>query len=365
MWHMDDQYIVIMAGGKGERFWPESRLTRPKHLLPIVGKSPMLRQTLDRIGDVVPKENIFIVTNVTQQAPIREMCPDLPSENVVAEPVGRDTAPAVGLSMLLVKQRNPNGIFVLLPADHVIHDSEGFQRCLKKGFSVARSADVLVTIGVAPTQPATGYGYIHKGEPLPGDDGDNVYKVQRFVEKPNLEKAKEYLRSGEYFWNAGMFAWSVDSIESAISKYNPALLEGIVEIQSKVFSGLSLEEALAEVYPNLEKISIDFSIMEKAENVVTIASTFDWDDVGEWPAIERHGNRDEHGNMISGLGLIEDGKQNLVYNDGTRITALLGVEDLIVVHTEDATLVCHRNRAQDIKKVVFRLGQNSDTKVFI
>jgi len=362
---MDDQFIVIMAGGRGERFWPESRLKRPKHLLPIVGKRPMLRQTLDRIGDTVPKQNIFIVTNVTQQRAIQEMCPDLPSENVVAEPVGRDTAPAVALSMLLVKRRNPQGVFMLLPSDHIIHDSEGFQQCLRKSFEVACSGELLVTIGIDPTHPATGYGYIHKGEEVTGFEGQHIFKVKRFVEKPNLEKATEYLASNQYYWNAGMFAWSVATIEAAFAKFNPALLEGVRQIEARLQGGETLGAVLSDIYPTLERISIDFSVMEKADNVATIESTFDWDDVGEWPAIERHGDKDPSGNFIAGLGMIEDAANNIVFNDGKRVTALLGVEDLIVVHTDDATLVCHRSKAQDIKKIVKTLSSNPETERFV
>lgn len=362
---MDARYIVIMAGGKGERFWPESRLKRPKHLLPIVGNSPMLRQTLDRIGDTVPRENIIIVTNVTQQAVIREMCPDLPAENVVAEPVGRDTAPAVALSMMLVKQRNPEGVFALLPADHVIHESEGFQSCLKTGFEVATEREVLVTIGIKPTHPATGYGYIQKGRAFEGYEEKSVHHVKRFVEKPDLDKATEYVDSGDYFWNAGMFVWSVNSIEKAFQLYNPGLLQGVGCIEAEMQSGSAFEAALEAVYPSLERISIDFSVMEKATNVVTIESSFDWDDVGEWPAIERHGEKDASGNLLAGLAMVQDASNNIVFNDHKRVTALLGVEDLIVVHTDDATLVCHKSKAQDIKKIVKTLGSNSETEQFI
>jgi len=362
---MDARYIVIMAGGKGERFWPESRLKRPKHLLPIVGDTPMLRQTLDRIGDTVPRENIIIVTNVTQQSAIQEMCPDLPAENVVAEPVGRDTAPAVALSMLLVKQRNPEAVFALLPADHVIHDSEGFQSCLQTAFDVAREQDVLVTIGIKPTHPATGYGYIQKGRALKGYEEKSAHHVMRFVEKPDLGKATEYVDSGEYFWNAGMFVWSIKSIQQAFELYNPGLLEGVGEIETEMETGTAFETALEAVYPKLERISIDFSVMEKASNVVTLESSFDWDDVGEWPAIERHGEKDAAGNLLSGLAMVKDASNNIVFNDRKRVTTLLGVEDLIVVHTDDATLVCHKSKAQEIKELVKSLGSSSETEQFI
>lgn len=362
---MSDQFIVIMAGGRGERFWPESRLNRPKHLLPIVGTQPMLRQTLDRIGDLVPKANIFIITNVSQQQSIREMCRDLPPENVVAEPVGRDTAPAVGLALLLVKNRNPNAVFTLLPADHVIHDEEGFRACLRTGFEVARSADVLVTIGIAPTHAATGYGYIQRGPERKGLEGRGIYDVQRFVEKPDVVRANAYLASGEYYWNAGMFVWSVDAISAAFAAHQQVLLEGMNEIEQGLRAGSDLPGLLERVYPTLAKISIDFAVMEKAHNVVTIESSFDWDDVGEWTAIERHGEKDPDGNLLAGLGLAHGSSNNIVFNDGKRITALLGVEDLIVVHTEDATLVCHRSRAQDIKDVVKSLGEKKATQSFV
>lgn len=362
---MNDQFVVIMAGGRGERFWPESRLKKPKHLLPIVGNSPMLRQTLDRLGDGIPKSNVIIITNVEQEAAVRELCCDLPAENIVSEPMGRDTAPAVGLAAVMVKQRNPNGVFCILPADHVIHNDEPFQACLNKGFEIASTSSSLITIGIAPTHPATGYGYIHKGTLLAGFEKEKVYQVERFVEKPNLEKATAYVNSGEYYWNAGMFVWSVAAIEEAIKLFNPSLHKGLTQIETRLQKGEVLQSILAEVYPSLEKISIDFSVMEKAKNVVTIESTFDWDDVGEWPAIERHYDKDDCGNLNSGQVIVKDGENNLVYNDGKRVTALLGVDDLIVVHTADATLICHKSKAQDIKQIVKDLGSNPDTVQFI
>jgi mannose-1-phosphate guanylyltransferase len=362
---MQEKFIVIMAGGRGERFWPESRLKRPKHLLPIVGDKPMLNQAIDRLGDSVPKENIYIITNVLQAPAIKELCPELPEENIVSEPVGRDTAPAVALATALVKMRNPDGIFAMLPADHVIGNDEGFQKCLDDGFKLAESKDCLVTIGIAPTHPATGYGYIHRGAGIELEGVPNAYDVQRFVEKPDLQTATDYLNSGEYYWNAGMFVWKVSAIEQAFSKYSPGLYADMNQMVDKIQSGEPFAEVLESVYPTLEKISIDFSIMEKADNVVTVESTFVWDDVGEWLAIERHGEKDGDGNLISGLGVAEDSKNNLIYNDGSRVTTVLGVEDLIVVHTADATLVCHKSKAQQIKKIVKQLGESEDTKGFI
>lgn len=363
---MSENYVVIMAGGRGERFWPESRLNRPKHLLPIVGEHPMLRQTLDRIKGLVPDSRILVLTNVDQVTAIREMCPELPAENIVAEPVGRDTAPAVGLAALLVEQRNVDGVFAILPSDHVVHDAAGFRRVLSKAFELAAMGDHLVTIGIEATHPATGYGYIEKGVELRDADGKGMgNKVEQFVEKPDLETAKAYVESGRFLWNAGMFVWSVQSIHAAMALHHPSLANGLGRIREMVCGGKMLEEALASEYPELDRISIDYAVMEKASNTVVIPSEFDWDDVGEWPAIERHSVKDASGNLLRGLALALDSQNNIVYNDGDRVTALLGVEDLIVVHTADATLVCPRSKAQEIKRVLKELRDREETRCFL
>ncbi|MCH6256581.1 NTP transferase domain-containing protein [Puniceicoccaceae bacterium K14] len=359
---MSDRYIVIMAGGKGERFWPASRLKRPKHLLPIVGDKPMLTQTVDRLGSLIPIENIFVITNSEQVEGVHEVCPNLPEANVVAEPVGRDTAAAVGLAMLLVKRQNPEATLAMLPADAFIKNSEAFQGALDVAFKAAEASANLVTIGIQPTEPATGYGYINRGEVCDTIEGREVFKVKQFKEKPDLETAKEYLASGEYFWNAGMFVWSVAAIEGALSKYTPVLKTGLDEIESGLVAGKELKDLLEELYPTLEKISVDFAIMEKADNVVTMASTFDWDDVGAWPAIERHFPKDESGNVCDGLAVFEDSSDNIVVGSNGHLVGLVGVEGLIVVHTKDATLVCKKDEAQKIKALVKGLGASGDYK---
>lgn len=363
---MSENYVVIMAGGRGERFWPESRMNRPKHLLPIVGEHPMLRQAMDRIKGLVPDSRILILTNVDQVDAIRGMCPELPAENIVAEPVGRDTAPAVGLASLLVEQRDPHGVFAILPSDHVVHDAAGFRRVLTKAFEIASQGDQLVTIGIEATHPATGYGYIEKGAELRDARGVSMgFKVERFVEKPDLATANAYVESGRFLWNAGMFVWSVQSIYAAMARHHPSLAQGLARIREAVRGGKTLGEVLALEYPQLDRISIDYAVMEKASNTVVIPSEFDWDDVGEWPAIERHSDKDASGNLLRGLALAVDSRDNIVYNDGGRMTALLGVEDLIVVHTADATLVCPRSKAQEIKKVLKELRDREETRRFL
>ncbi|MEM9158872.1 MAG: sugar phosphate nucleotidyltransferase [Verrucomicrobiota bacterium] len=349
---MADRYVVIMAGGKGERFWPASRLKRPKQLLPIVGGSPMLTQTVNRLGDSIPLENVFVITNVEQWEGVRAVCPMLPVENIVAEPVGRDTAAAVGLAMLLIKNRNPEASLAMLPADAFIKDAENFQSVLEAAFEAAESDTCLMTIGIQPTEPATSYGYVHKGDVLGEAAGREVFKVRQFKEKPNLETAKEYLASGEYYWNAGMFVWSVASIEAALAEFTPVLKSGLNEIEAGLNEGKALDDLLAELYPGLEKISVDFAIMEKAQNVRTLAATFDWDDVGAWPAVERHFPADEAANVTDGSAVFEGAARNIVVGEKNHLVALVGVEDLIVVQTEDATLVCKKSEAQKIKDLV-------------
>jgi mannose-1-phosphate guanylyltransferase len=352
---MSNRFVVIMAGGRGERFWPQSRLKKPKHLLPIVGDKAMLAQAVDRVLGLVPPENIFIITNTEQREAVLEICPEVLPAQVVGEPVGRDTAAAVGLAAVLVQERNPEGAFAILPADHVIHDTEGFQKTLALGFEQAEKGEYLVTIGIDPTEPATGYGYIHRGEQA--SSKNPVFKVQRFVEKPDLETAKGYLASGEYAWNAGMFVWKALTVRKSITKYVPELEASLTAIQAELSSGAELSTVLALHYPDIQKISIDFAVMEKADNVLTIPAAFDWDDVGEWPAVARHYEVDAGGNVSRGKSVLKDSSGNIIFSDEGHLVALLGVDDLIVVRTEDATLVCHKDQAQKIKELVSVVGE--------
>ncbi len=359
---MADRYAVIMAGGKGERFWPASRLARPKHLLPIVGEKPMLTQTIDRLVGLLPAENIIVITNSEQLEGVREVCPMLPEANIVAEPVGRDTAAAVGLAMLLVKERNPAASMAMLPADALINDAESYQSALDTAFKAAETSASLVTLGVQPTEPATGYGYIQCGPVKDVIDNRDIFTVRQFKEKPDLETAKLYLQSGEYFWNAGMFVWSVETISAALAEFTPVLMGGLNEIEAGMKAGKDLVALLSELYPQLEKISVDFAIMEKANNVLTLAATFDWDDVGAWPAIERHFPKDSAGNVNKGEARFLECSNNIVVSADKHLVALVGVEDLIVVTTGDATLVCSKDKAEKIKQMVRNLGEEEALK---
>src|SRR6478735_327024 len=329
---MSDRFVVIMAGGRGERFWPQSRNARPKHLLPIVGEKTMLAQTVDRVVGVVPKENVFVLTTQAQLEGCRKACTDLPPANIVAEPMGRDTAAATGLAMLLVKRRSPRATFAMLPADHVIHDKLEYRKLLTVAFDAAESEDVLVTLGIKPTEPATGFGYIEAADAWKQFDGRQVFRAKRFVEKPDEQKAKEYLATNRYYWNAGMFVWRVPVVDAA----------------------------LAKLYPTLQKISVDYAVMEKSTNVVVVPATFDWDDVGAWPAIAKHFPPDDHGNVLRGAAMVEQGANNIVVSADGHLTAVVGASELIVVHTADATLVCPKDKAQDIKALLKRLADDPE-----
>lgn len=354
---MINRYVVILAGGRGERFWPESRLACPKQLLPIVGDRAMLAQTIDRLNGLVPVKDIFVITNVEQRAAVLAVCPELDPAKVIGEPVGRDTAAAVGLATILVKRENPNASFAILPADAVIHDAEGFRSSLETAFAVAEASPVLATVGIRASSPAIAYGYIQQGVSLGQFVGRDVFTVTRFVEKPNRETAQTYLDSGDYFWNAGIFVWSIASIAAALTTHTPTLWSALQAIETALNAGSAIDTVLAAQYPHLEKISVDYAIIEKAANVVMVESCFDWDDVGEWPALARHYPLDEAGNVVRGVAHVQDSSGNVVFSrDNDHLIALLGVQDLIVVKTDDATLVCHAEKAQQLKALVQAIG---------
>lgn len=353
-----------MAGGRGERFWPQSRQEKPKHLLPIVGDKPMLTQTVERVVGAVPAANVLVITTQAQLPGVQVACPDIPSANIVAEPVGRDTAAAAGLALLLVKQRNPGATLAMLPADHVIHDVKEYQALLGAAFTAAESADVLVTIGVKPDRPETGFGYIQEAGPWKQIAGRDVRAVKRFVEKPDLATAEGYLRAGGYFWNAGMFVWRVGVVEAAFQAHAPKLYAGLTKIETAAAIG-NWDSALAQGYPALERISVDYALMEKSTNVVVLPATCDWDDVGAWPAVANHFPKDDAGNVLRGTAMVEGGENNIVVSADGHLTAVVGASDLVVVHTPDATLVVPKDRAQDIKALLKRLGDDAATKKFL
>ncbi|MBM2838469.1 MAG: mannose-1-phosphate guanylyltransferase [Deltaproteobacteria bacterium] len=341
-------YAVIMAGGQGARFWPRSRRKRPKQLLDIVGSESMIRQTVDRLLSFVNPEDVYVVTGMEHVEELIGHIPDVPSENIIAEPVSRNTAPCIGLAAMRLKKRDPEGVMAVLPADHVILDKGGFLETLRNACEVAKSGDYIITLGMRPDRPETGYGYIKKGSGVRGQG--SVYHVERFVEKPDKATAEQYVKSGEYLWNAGMFVFKVSTILKAIERYMPDLYIGLLRLEPALGTK-EQERALNDVYGELPSVSIDYGVMEKADNVLVIPSTFGWNDVGSWTAIDDLLPRDEHGVVAQAEHISIDTKDCIVYSP-KKLVATIGVSNLIVVETEDALLICDKSRAQDVKKVV-------------
>lgn len=351
----EHDYAVILAGGKGERFWPLSTAARPKQLLSLVGDKSLLLQAVERLAGLIPLERVFIITSKDLAGPSREAVPALPADHVIGEPVGRDTAAAVALAAALVGARDPQGAFCILTADHIIGDLDVFQMTLKEGLALAAHEDVLITVGIQPAKPSTGYGYIEAGEPLPKEGGVTFRRAVRFIEKPDRGTAEQYLADGNFYWNSGMFLWSVRSVTEGLRKHHPRLAKMIARLQPLV-NAPDFDAAFREEYLDLEKISIDYALMEKADNIVMAEGLFSWDDVGSWTALENHFPRDEQGNLVLGETATLDATGNIVISR-ERLTAVVGVSDVVVVQADGVTLVCARDRVQDVKKIVAQLRE--------
>lgn len=344
---MNDYCAVVMAGGGGTRFWPRSRQTTPKQFLPIVGETPLLTATVARLGLTCPPDSIRIITNERQVAGTRGCLPDLPAENIIAEPQARNTAPCVGLAALLCQARTgADPVVGVFPADAYITPDEAFVQTTAQAVGLAGEDGVIVTVGVPPAFPATGYGYIQCGPPRPGGEG---WQVARFTEKPDAATAQAFLAAGGYFWNAGIFFFRASTVLAELARQQPAIHEALEALRPAL--GTAGEAAALEsAYAAMPAISFDYAVMENAADVQVVEATFSWDDLGSWAAVARHGTADGAGNVTRGDVLILDGKNNTV--EAERTVALLGVEDLIVVETADALLVCHRDRAEEVKRVV-------------
>jgi mannose-1-phosphate guanylyltransferase len=342
-------YALILAGGSGTRFWPLSRDSRPKQLLDLFGDGTLLEHAIRRLEGLVPLENILILTNEKQAAAVRECAPMLPPENIFAEPAKRDTAPAVALGIGLVAARDPDAVMMVLPADQLIRDTAAYREVMRDAMAVAEKSDGLVTIGIQPTWPCPSFGYIERGiaADLPGI-GHVPHEVIRFREKPSPELAEQFLRQGGFCWNAGMFVWSLPVVTAQLAKHAPELATFIDELKQSP----DLLETVAEKFPLLPARSIDYALMEKADRVLNIEATFDWDDVGSWISVAKYLQTHGDGNRANTAITEIDSKDNIVFNarPGTRV-ALLGVNDLIIVQTEDALLVANRHEADAIKNL--------------
>jgi mannose-1-phosphate guanylyltransferase len=355
---LEHSYAVILAGGYGERFWPASTMKRPKQLLSLLGDRTMLEMAVDRLEGLIPAERVLVLTSADLVGATIECSPDLPAANVIGEPIRRDTAAAVALACAVVKARDPEGVFCILTADHVMGDLDLFRQTLHEGLDLAASNDVLVTIGITPDRPSTAFGYVEATETVSASGEIKFRKVSRFVEKPDLATAEEYVASGSFSWNSGMFIWSVAALSEAFHVHAPplgAMIDSLLpSVDTPQFAG-----AILEHFEPLEKISIDYALMEKADNIVMAEGGFEWDDVGSWPEVGSHLPADDAGNNVVGTAALLDASNNIILSEG-RLTAMIGVEDLIVVHTDNATLICPKDRAQDVKKIVATLRESGD-----
>jgi mannose-1-phosphate guanylyltransferase len=350
----DSIYALILAGGSGERFWPLSRRARPKQLLRLVSNTTLLEETLERLEGVVPRERILILTNAEQESAVRKLLVNFPKENIVAEPAKRDTAAAVALGTGWVAARDHAAIMLVLPADHVIANRTAFQETLALASDAAEETSELVTIGIKPTWACPGFGYIEQGKPVRlrnRADNDAIHRVLRFREKPNLDLAESFLRKGNFRWNAGMFVWSVPTVLREFNRHAPELADFISQVRAPG----NFEKALRERFSKLPRISLDYAIMEKADRVLVVEASFDWDDIGSWRAVASYFEKDKQGNAANCAITALDSSNNIVFEeDGTTI-ALLGVRDLIVVRTEDALLICHQHEAERIKELIGKI----------
>ena len=347
-----DAFAVIMAGGSGTRFWPASRRDLPKQYLPIGSGESLVAQTLARLEGVVAAERTLVVSARSQARALAEALPGLPRENILLEPCARNTAACVAWAALEIRRRCPDSLQIVLPADHVIRPVERLRASLRAGLDEARASRALVTFGIRPTRAATGFGYIELGDALADRAGQSVFQVRRFVEKPAEEVAREFLVSGRFLWNAGIFAWRTDAILAALERHTPQILRALGSLPQ----GRELETA----YQSLANISIDSAVLERERDVRTLPIEYFWSDVGAWTALEEvlaadaNGNRTTGGTALEALGA----SNNIVYGEAGQLVALLGVDDLIVVRAGNAVLVTTRARADQVRALVERMSND-------
>ncbi len=354
-----DLRVIIMAGGAGTRFWPVSRKNKPKQFLPIVSEKTMIEETVERLSSRVPQKNIYTIANPEKTEMAKSLLPGLPDENFMVEPLGKNTAPSLILATARIFLQNPQAVVAALPADHLIKDSSLFLQKFNAAATAASSGDYLITFGVPPTSPATGYGYIQfsKDNPLKTLE-ENFYNVQEFKEKPGLEQAKTFLKEGNYFWNSGMFLWQAGVFAQKLERFAPDMFS----YWTKILEALKTNDGaqISSLFEEIPSLSIDYALMERAEGVLMAKGDFGWSDVGAWSSLAEIWPQDKTGNALKGENIILDSQDCLVYNPG-KLTALIGVKDIIVVETDDALLVAHKSQDQKVKDIVDQIKKKKKT----
>ena len=349
-------HAVIMAGGSGTRFWPESRNQKPKQLLKLGGDQTMIQATVARLNGMVPNDNVLIVTNQRLVDPIAQQIPELDRAAIIGEPCKRDTAPCVGIAAAMVAGRDKDATMIVMPADHVIQDVAAFQNAIRQAAQlIEQHPRRFVTFGIKPTYPAESFGYIERDNQneirLPGS---KAFQVLRFREKPNAALAAEFLASGNFYWNSGIFVWRAQAILDALREFEPEMYLHIERIQRAIGSK-DFEKVFAEQFTAIKGKSIDYAVMETYDDVAVVEAAFDWDDVGNWPALARLRETDAHGNTIVGKHIQIETSNTIVYNNRDHLVVTVGLDDCIVVHTKDATLVAKRKNEEQIRNVVKEL----------
>ena len=354
------QYVAIMAGGIGSRFWPMSRNRLPKQFLDVLGTGQtLLQSTYNRFASFVPADNIFIITFEEYAPLVAQQLPNLPAANILKEPSRKSTAPCVAYMAFKLMQRNPEAAFIVSPSDHLVMDQTGFADLAQQALAFAEERNALVTLGINPTYPNTGYGYIqYDQEPVQ----NNVYKVKTFTEKPNLELAKTFLASGDFLWNAGIFVWKAADVLHAFEKHLPEMYE-VFAAEASLFDTEQEHEALVRIYPQCTNISIDYGIMEKAQNVHIIPASIGWSDLGTWNSAYENMDKDYLGNAVSGKNvMVIDATRNMVHVPDNKMVVLQGLDDFVIVDTNDVLLICKKDREQEIKDYMAEVKRNKGDK---
>ncbi len=357
-------YGVVMAGGRGERFWPLSRRDRPKQFLKLTSDKVMLQETVDRVLPLIPLRNIRVVTGESMQPLIEKHMGDLPADIVLTEPTGRNTCAAIGLAATHLLHEDPEAVLVVLSADHLIRPADKLLAILKEGATIAQDHRHLITLGVVPTRAETGYGYIRQGEMFEHEGENPVFHVSAFAEKPKAVLAKEYYFSGEYLWNSGMFIWSAAAILKAIEQHQPEM-SALLNEYARAIGTDAETSARRELYDRIPAVSIDVGVLERADNVLVIKADLVWDDVGDWNSLSRYHTRDNDNNVAIGRTVMLESYETTVFNDGDGLVACLGISDIILVRSGDIVLAVHKTKAQQIKNLLAKLQEDDEKRKYL